>query len=323
MSTYINLLNTVGPFLLFSNTWSSLRVLLRSTKKSKNKSKDKSKISSRKQLPSGLYPALAIFLERALRFSAVIIGLRLTNSVISKQSKLIQKIATFISASILHSIFVPYHWTLSLYFLCRSTGLLLVRNKKLTDRSGPVALVRHPICIFILHCFHNYFLTHRADIVSPSYLKLWLQVLPIQYKKLDAWLQDFSTKSCATKYYDSIQCGASRLALLPKRMIVSLKRQLPLVATTFVLPIILFKRQKLMKAPIPLLWDTVIKTVRSSLVLTALPFLLTEFPCFWGLATGQPSNKTIRTPMLHTISVSLLSTFTVRFKKSNLFYLSL
>ena len=306
-TTASTLLNTVGPFLLFSNTWSSLRIFLR--RKNTDTTGTTTLMSNKtQQRPAGTIPAIRIFFERAVRFLAVILGLRLTNGLTSGRSPPIRKVLIFSSASILHYLFQPYHWTLSLYFSLRATGLNLVRNRTVIDRSWPVALVRHPLCIFILHCFHNFFLTHCADLVSPHYVRLWLQVLPIKYTKLHSWLKDFSRDSCQTQHYRSEQCGAARLAILPKRMAVSLKRQLPLVAATFVLPVVLFKRGKLMQSPLVLFWDVAVKIVRSSLVLTALPFMLTEFPCFWGLATGQPKDSTVRRPMLHTFCVSLLST---------------
>ena len=304
-STHLALLNTVGPFLLFSNVWSSVKIL---TRRPRSFARIQNGDQASNHTQSGAVPAIRIFLERAFRFLALVSGLKFAESMTIGRSKTFHKMFIFAVASVLHKCFRPYHWTLSLYFSLRATGLLLVRNKKLTDRSWPVALVRHPFCIFIVHCFHNYFLTHTADRVSQHYLQLWLQVLP-KYKKLQTWLSEFSTKSCQTKYYRTDQCGSVRLAMLPSRMVVSLKRQLPLVAATFVLPVLLFKRSKIMHAPMVLLLDTLVKIVRSSIVLTALPFMLTEFPCLWGLATQQPSDKTHRAPFLHTVCVSIGSTY--------------
>jgi len=286
MSTSMNLLNTVGPFLLFSNTWSAFKMYR----------------------GGGRNTALQTFLTRAVRFLSVVVGLRLTSRLTTGRSKLLQQLTIFASGSMLHHVCQPYHWTLSLYFTLRSTGLLLSNNKRPTDRSWPVALLRHPSCIFVLHCVHNYFVTHHADKVSPSYLKLWRQVLPIQYNKVDKWLNEFNATSCATPYYQPEQCGTHRVNNIPHRVTVSLRRQLPLVATSFLLPVLLFKRKALLRSPIALMWDTAIKIVRSSVVLTALPFLVTEFPCLWGMFTNQPPEKTIRRPVLHTVVVSMLST---------------
>jgi hypothetical protein len=286
--THTALLNTIGPFLLFSNTWSSLKIYRRH---------------------NSISAALKSFSDRAARFVGLIIGLGITSSFNYKFSKQIQKLLTFSLGAGLHYLCQPFHWTLSLYFFLRATGLLLVSNRKLTDWSWPVALVRHPACIFLLHCCHNYFLTHRADCVSPHYLKLWTQVLPIQYNKLNLWLNEFKTSVTRnTKYYLPEQCGRDRLKMIPKRLTTSLKRQLPLVAATFIPPVALFKRSTLLRTPFKLLWDTSIKIVRSSLVLTILPFLLTEFPCLWGMMTNQPPERTVRQPLLHTVCVSLGST---------------
>ena len=297
MPTHTALLHTIGPFLLFSNTWSSLKIFLRQPKPRGNDD------------VHGCTPALQLFVSRALRFLSVVVGLQVTGKLTRGRSTTLQKTITFVAGAALHYLCQPFHWTLSLYFSLRAGGLLLVRARKLNDRGWPVALVRHPVCIFLLHCCHNYFLTHQADLVSPHYLKLWLQVLPIQYKKLDAWLQDFnSTVTQHTQYYRPEQCGRKRVALLPTRLVTSFKRQLPLVAATFLLPVVVFKRSVLFSTPTQLLCETLINIIRSSLVLTALPFLLTEWPCMWGLLTGSNETQTVRRPMLHTVCVSLGST---------------
>ena len=213
---------------------------------------------------------------------------------------------TFFAAAGLHRLARPFDWNLSLYFSLRALGILWTRDGNSSGK--PRALFLRAPAIYAVHCMHNFLVAQRADWVSPFYLKLWQQVLPVQYPRTELWVHDFGSARARERFYPANLCGQDRLADIPRRMTLSLKRQLPMVAATFALPVVMFKSRALFRSPVRILTELAIKSVRSAFVLTALPFLLTEFPCVFGLVTGAPAEATPRADMLHTATVSLATT---------------
>jgi len=130
----------------------------------------------------------------------------------------------------------------------------------------------------------------------------------VQYPRTELWVRDFGSARARERFYPPNLCGPRRLRDIPRRVLLSLRRQLPMVAATFALPVVLFKSGRLLRAPARTLLALAVKCVRSSVVLTALPFLLTEFPCVYGLLTGAPADATPRADVLHTATVSLATT---------------
>jgi hypothetical protein len=279
------LARTVGPFLLASNLWTAYRALGR----------------GRRRRESAAATALKTFAKRCGRFLALVAGLR----VLAPPRRAAW--STFLVAAGLHRLTLPFDWNLSLYFSLRALGLFWTRKTAATVTTKAPLFLTAP-AIYLVHCAHNFLVAQRADWVSPFYLKLWQQVLPVQYPRTELWVRDFGAARAGEHFYPPNLCGRQRLVDIPRRMALSLKRQLPMVAATFALPIVLFKSRALFRSPVHTLAEFAIKCVRSSVVLTALPFLLTEFPCVFGLVTGAPADATPRADLLHTATVSLATT---------------
>ena len=97
-------------------------------------------------------------------------------------------------------------------------------------------------------------------------------------------------------------------------MTTSFKAQLGLVATAFTLPVVLFRSKALFTSPTSELTGLAVRIVRSTAVLTALPFVLTEFPAVysrmrsWLKETSAQARPAPRAPVVYTVTVSALST---------------
>ena len=312
------LARTVGPFLLASNLWSAYRAIGRapgSRRRRRPRGHDDSDEVANPNPPNtaaARLSALWTFAERCGRFVALVAGLHLLAA---------RRAAwTFLVAAGLHCLVRPFDWNLSLYFSLRALGLFWTRRALLSSSSSTAAATasttvtsKTPLfltapAIYAVHCAHNFLVAQRADWVSPFYLKLWQQVLPVQYPRTELWVRDFGSGQAHERFYPPNLCGPRRLRDIPRRVLLSLRRQLPMVAATFTLPVLLFKSERLLRNPARALLALAVKCVRSSVVLTALPFLLTEFPCVYGLLTGAPADATPRADVLHTATVSLATT---------------
>lgn len=203
-------------------------------------------------------------------------------------------------ALVAHRALRLFDWSFALYLALRSGAAAL------SDTQRWFAF--HPVSIFALHCVHNFLMTHRADWVSPYYVRTWSTVLSGRYADSRLWLADFKTDAAQSRYYREGQCARQRLRALPALLLATLRLQLPLVAAAVVVPALLFKGRSARQTPATFVLASVQKIVRSSLVLTGLPFMLTEFPMLYSLLTCSPPSATRRAPWLHTLFVSVLST---------------
>ena len=61
-------------------------------------------------------------------------------------------------------------------------------------------LLLHPLSIYAIHCAHNHLVTHRAELLSPAYLRMWLGVYP-GYDDLAAFMACHSTKASSSERY--------------------------------------------------------------------------------------------------------------------------
>ena len=197
----------------------------------------------------------------------------------------------------------PCTTSLALYFVCKGWVQLMRRLR---------APVLAPAAVYALHCAHNYLLTHRADAVSKSYLGLWLLVLGPVYRTPQDWRKEFASTACGSAHYQTHQCGRARLRSIPRRFLSTLKKQLPAVASLYTIPLIIFPRGTMRKAKQAGAMNFLLLKLRqvllSTAVLSALPYALTEFPCVYSWLTSQPADRTKRAPVLHTLSVSVIST---------------
>lgn len=309
----VTLARTVGPFLLASNLWSAYRAFSRRRRRRRYaKQEPHHNINGGQPQANDTVATLKTLAERCGRFAAFVAGLHLLST--KMKAKRGGLLSTFAAAACLHRLTQPFDWNLSLYFSLRALGLLWTRRPKSSSRiSSSSTITTTPLfltapAIYFVHCAHNFLVAQRADWVSPFYLKLWQQVLPVQYPRTELWVRDFGSKRSKEKYYPPNLCGPRRLRDIPRRMLLSLRRQLPMVAATFALPVLLFKSKVLLRDPVLVLLQLAVKCIRSSVVLTALPFLLTEFPCVYGLLTGAPEDATPRADVLHTATVSLATT---------------
>ena len=271
----------------------------------KCKQYDREIVSAARRKEGNLLRALKHLADRSWRLVALLACMRL---FVAKRAK----VWTFLASATLHRVILPYDWNMSLYFSLRAIGLWWshhhhsVKAKEHAKRSSPLFMTASGI--YAIHCMHNFLVSQRADWVNPSYLKLWQKVLPVKYPRTELWIQDFSSGRANELFYPRNLCGVHRFKEIPHRMLLSLNRQLPLVAVTFALPVLMFKSQRLRDKPLRLVMDIITKCLRSSIVLTALPFLLTEFPCLYGLLMGAPADATPRADLLHTTIVSLATT---------------
>jgi len=208
----------------------------------------------------------------------------------------------------LQALVKAFAWNLSLYFCLRSAAKAL--------RDHRVAYHLRPELIFASHCLHNGLLTQKAELIEPSYLKLWLRVTP-GYSSVQDWYEEFhSDVSKGRQRYLLQQVGEERLKKIPGKVVLACRMQLPFVAALYVVPSLIFFKSTTKKhfgsstSAINFVKDLAVRIVRTSVVLSCLPYCLTEFPCLYDYIT-RPKGQTEpvrRAPVLHSTLASLVST---------------
>jgi hypothetical protein len=193
----------------------------------------------------------------------------------------------------------PFSWHLSLYFLCRAAAGAARKHLR--------APHLHPLAVFFSHCLHNDLLVNRAEWVEPSYLKLWLRMMPGM--SLRSWLAQFS--STERECYEPEQVGPERFARIPGAVLESFRRQLPFVAALYAVPHLVFYKATTRahlgsaRAAARFLAEQFVRVLRTSFVLGLLPFILTEFPCVLDRVAGGGAR---RCKLLHVLVASTAST---------------
>jgi len=237
----------------------------------------------------------------------------LTNSTADNRKSVLWIFAT---TAVLQGILKSFSWNLSLYFSLRAWFAYLSKTN-----SQIISVLLHPGGIFASHLIHNSLMVHQADWIDPSYIRLWLSAIPM-YKKYDDYINDFSsdqTNANENPTYKESQCSTDRLKSIPTYMLQSLKVQLPMVSLLYSLPLVIKRKVPSTKLALEL----VVRILRTSVLLTILPYVLTEFPCIYSNLLKQlkkpdegdanmESNGTYkanRHPLLHVATTSVLSTF--------------
>eukprot|EP00924_Labyrinthula_sp_SR-Ha-C_P011705 maker-scaffold_17-snap-gene-6.69-mRNA-1 protein AED:0.00 eAED:0.00 QI:82/1/1/1/1/1/2/145/372 len=233
-----------------------------------------------------------------------------------KIPKFLTKTILFSSPFIMEYLLSIFSWNLSLYTLIR---VLLSSNKSSTlNFRRLILLVQSPKFIFGTHCVHNYLITNKAEWIQPDYLKVYLKTLPNYSKNVKgvsnsaykSWLKEFSSEATASEKYQDEQLKVERLKKLPGNYLASLKIQGGLVFFLYALGTAFNLRNQVKRKQEINVFDIfhvlLSKTIRSSVVLTSLPFILTEFPVIY--ATLRQKKEVNRATGLHVILASICST---------------
>lgn len=258
---------------------------------------------------------LGKLMKSAILFSVIdIVENHGTRNVKGKSERFLTKVVMFVTTFLIQAMVQCFSWNISLYILLR----LLFK----TDKSwSSTQFFKAPIGMYLTHVLHNYIITHRAEMIEPGYIKMWLTTLPgYQPNGMQTWLQEFSTEATqSSEFYKPSQVTEQRLHKLPGLMLQSLKRQFPFVLFLYSLPLLLKLKQVMKRSG--MLADKVrqvlARTVRSSIVLMLLPYTLTEFPLIYGnwilplfrrVEVDEEGRKIVRrNPVLHIGVASILS----------------
>jgi len=213
------------------------------------------------------------------------------------------------TAGVLFALTRPFSWNLSLFMFLRAFTKVL--------RKKNVALHMNPLAIFLIHCVHNNFLLHKAEQVDPSYLRMWLKVIP-GYPTLDLWLSHF--RSTKQSRYAAAQVGLERIRRIPANLLESMRRQAVLVSALYIIPSLVFHRRtaklhfQTLHSTLCFLRSECLRITRTTIVLSSLPYVLTEFPCIYdyicrslGLIE-KDSLPVQKAPILHVTITSVFST---------------
>ena len=144
--------------------------------------------------------------------------------------------------------------------------------RKLARRAS--SLLLHPLSIYAIHCAHNHLVTHRAELLSPAYLRMWLGVYP-GYDDLAAFMACHSTKASSSERYPE--------GILSLADVVPVARQM--FASQLKILIVLMGAQRLLAGKTIHAASTLLAAARSAAVLTSLPLILFKFPAVWSRLT--------------------------------------
>lgn len=208
-----------------------------------------------------------------------------------------------------------FSWQFSLYILIRQT---MKRFKSVNN------ILMSTLGIYLIHLVHNYLVIIEADRIEPSYLKLWIKTLPYyQAKGYKKWIEEFGLKASSSKYYKTEQVCEKRLNELPRNIFKSFTFQLPFVIALYGLGFAFSLRNnyKTITSDVlkGLLFGLGTKIVRTSVVLSLLPYSLCSFPVVYAnkilpliktVEKDEDGNKKVkRNPVLHIGFASILSTW--------------
>eukprot|EP00466_Bigelowiella_natans_P013132 jgi/Bigna1/133215/aug1.20_g7923 len=248
--------------------------------------------------------ALRLRLQKYVHFYVVYFGIRRVGKLAINAALLANKKSTYgLAVEILATTAAQ---TASRAFTWNQ-GLLVVLHR-LTKYTGRRHLSLE--ALVALHLVHNYFMTSRADWMSPSYIRLWTSIIP-----------DFS-------FSDYMQCFGSDAKEFPQalsgvlsdeekdKFFSKIKRiflaQSSVVSLIYGISLLFSVRNSLHRkstliyllARVP---DTTLRVLRTSLVLTILPCALIYYPIFEQIIAGKKDKRTILMRLRHTIITSAIS----------------
>ncbi len=212
----------------------------------------------------------------------------------------------------LQYLLVPFGWSSCLLLYLRIFSNNLRENAK---KQHKIAWHLTPLAVFLSHFLHNELFINRAEFLDPNYIRAWLLVMP-GYPNVPDYLLHFS--STKKERYEVEQIGEARLAQFPWNFLHTFKRQLFLVTVVYVIPKINLWVTALQSLPNNFVNATnfvvtqIYRIVCSSALLSFLPYVITEFPCFLDslnkfLFKMERSNSIILPPKRQTISHVLIS----------------
>lgn len=221
----------------------------------------------------------------------------------------------------------PFTWSFAMYLILRKASMVVTKATRSSGAASSGATPPHleMAGVTAIAVVHNWLMTHRADWVSSSYLKVWLSCLP-HYHSPAGYRRHFSERrwreraasglpadagASDPRCYAPEQVSDARLAGLPKLFATMVKMQIPFVSALYLLPVFLFWRKtasRLGRVGVvgvfgPLLW----RTLRSAVVLASLPLFLLEFPAVYRSVTRSEASATARAPFLHAVSTGVAS----------------